>query len=71
MLIGKLRSFRKFGGWWGNINKHFPKMTKYIITLFIVFIGQSRLFSQKPEKINIDSTALPTANCCWQKPDKI
>ena len=31
-------------------------MTKYIITLFIVFIGQLKLFSQKPEKVNIDST---------------
>lgn len=31
-------------------------MTKYIIILFTVFIGQSRLFSQKPEKVNIDST---------------
>lgn len=31
-------------------------MTKYIIILFTVFIGQSRLFCQKPEKVNIDRT---------------
>jgi poly(3-hydroxybutyrate) depolymerase len=31
-------------------------MTKYIITLFIIFIGQTKLFSQNPEKVTIDST---------------
>ena len=31
-------------------------MNKYIITFFIFFIGQIKLFSQKPEKVIIDST---------------